>query len=391
MTDTFSNFNPRICDLCHSTQSKIILDLKGRVLRTNNTIVYSRLKKLECSRCGLIRSGIVWNQQKLKKHYTQEYGNHFDTSENSVFFTKFGSEDRSTAVARWISEILKSIDLSSIQSIVEIGSGMGSLVSKLMKEYPNKKVIGFDVNEIAVTTGVKRGLDIRLMNSIPELPKVDLIICYAVIEHTSSPTEFLKSIVKLLKPNGYVILGQPQQDKFSSDIFYQDHLYHFSTGHIRDLGRKQNLIEIKKSMGKGSLSNFSLHLLRLSEKPLSCRVFRRKTKVRESILYYREIFQNLNKTLKTIDKKTKLAVFGTNLFYHLFYTYTDLWKKKIILGIDDFPPNKKFPFKVVKPFTLEHECVDAILFCLNPIYIKIVLRRLGNKKYRYILPFKTKQ
>lgn len=386
MDRIFSNYDHTICNLCGSKKFKIILDLTGKVLRTNNMIVDSQLKKIECVNCGLVRDGISIKEKKLENHYSIHYKGHLISNEKAVFFTNKGSEERSKFVANWISKILIKSSKQKIDSIIEVGCGSGELISQLMKIYPQKNIIGLEVNKEAIQIGKNRGLDIRNIADTHHLPKTDLIISYAVLEHTPNPTKFLEFLVSLIKPDGMILLGQPHQDKLSDDIFFEDHLFHFSTDHIKELGRKVNLIQITKSMGKRPLSNFSFHLFRISKRKLNKKkIFFKSTKVKNSIKYYQKGFNHLNKCLANFKPKHRLAVFGLGEFFNLFQTYTNLSSAKISLGIDDFPPEKKFTFKIIPSSELTKEKVDCIILCVNPVYINIIKKKLG-KNHCYLHP-----
>jgi len=68
--------------------------------------------------------------------------------------------------------------------------------------------------------------------------------------------------------DGILIIGQPHQDKIYYDIFFSDHLFHFSSKHLQEYGRSLDLIEYKKSIGKWPIDSFSLHLFKKSKKEL---------------------------------------------------------------------------------------------------------------------------
>ena len=387
MSNFFSNFDATTCSLCSSKKFRTLLHFSGKVLLTNNSIIFSELKKIECTKCGLVRDGLSRQMNNLKKHYQENYEDHFSVNENSTFFTKDHSIDRSTYVANWISNILDN-NVKKIRSIIEVGCGTGSLLTQLSSKYPNKKILGIETSPKAIEIGKKNDLDIRSMDTYSSNNKMDLVISYAVIEHTPNPSQFFKFLLSLINPDGYILLGQPHQNKLNPDIFYQDHLFHFSTTHIQEFARQNNLVQIKKSLGKGPLNNFSFHLFQKSKKNLQRKkIIFVKTQVKKSIQYYSHVFNNVNRLLSDLKPTSTLAIFGTSMFFHLFYTYTNLSKHKIHVAIDDFPSTKKFPFRIITSKELDTENIDHILLCLNPVYIKTVLRKLGQRKYDYLIPF----
>lgn len=387
MENSFTNFEPKKCTLCNSEQYKVLLNIDGKVLRTNNSIIKSKLKKLECSRCGLVRNGINWNEKSLKKYYQKDYDEHIKSNENSVFVTQTGLLERSMVVANWIEKILKPHS-NNFSSIIEIGCGSGSLMSNMSKKFPKVNFIGIESNPSAIKMGKKKGLDIRSIDTLKKA-QADVVISYAVIEHTPNPTKFLHFISSLVKDNGLILVGQPHQDKLSSDIFYQDHIFHFSTDHIREFGRNSNLVQIKKYYGTKTLSNFSFHIFKKSKKQLSPTKFQfHKTNVKKSIKYYDKIFKKVDQLLEK-NRNKKLGIFGTNLFFHIFYTYTKLNSVDIKLGIDDFPSGKKFPFKIISSNDFNPKMVDKILFCANPLYFEFIKNKMSLNSNYFLNPFPT--
>lgn len=66
-------------------------------------------------------------------------------------------------------------------------------------------------------------------------------------------------------------------------------------------------------------------------------------------------------------------------------------KVKIKYGIDDFPKNKyEFSFPVISSRETSKYDIDVILFCINPKYYKIVLKKFYKRKYKILLPFDKK-
>ena len=385
MDKNFTTYNYVKCPLCNSYNYRTLLSKRGKVLKTNRNIVNSSLKKIICNKCGLVRSGNNWNYKKLQKFYQNEYDEHSSTNENSMFFIKNKSIKRSKYIADWIHHILKNSNISP-KSIVDVGCGSGALISELKQILPKSTIFGVETNQKARMIGKKNGIDIFDLSET--FPKADLVISYAVIEHTSNPKLFLNYLSSIKNINGFVLTGQPQQDNLSSDIFYQDHLFHFATNHIRDFGKQSGLTQMKKWYGSGPLTNFSFHLFRSSLESFSdSKINFQNSMVRKSISHYQKVFNNVNKILNKLKPREKLSVFGTNLFFDLFYTYTNLSKHKILYGIDDFPTKKQLPFPVITSSEIKDKPINKILLCVNPIYIQQVISKLDSKNYNFLSPF----
>ena len=290
------------------------MSIKGNIMTSDRQIIKSHIKKIECNKCGLVRTGCQPNINKLRKEYQKNYEYNSSSQGDMMYFSQTGLQDRSSHTLNRILELLSSVDLKSIKTIVEIGCGEGNLIEKLQEKFPTKKIIGFEINEQAIKIGRRKGLDIRSLTKPSEI-KADLLISYTVIEHTTSPKNFLKSITRMLNPNGLLILGTPHQDNLSYDIFFVDHLFHFSIKHLQDLARFSNLILLKKTLGSWPISSIVLCLFRLSNKHLKPIIRKRKTKVKQSFIYYNNIFKKINLFLSSVKKNKKLAIFGLGEVY----------------------------------------------------------------------------
>ena len=176
----------RYCDLCNSEKFQTLIDIKGNVMTSDHQIIKNHLKKIECIKCGLVRNGHQPNITKLKKGYQKNYKYNISQQGDNVYFSSSGFQDRSSHTLKRILELLSNINLKSIKTIVEIGCGEGNLIKHLEEKFPNKKIIGFEINEKAIKKGRKKGLDIRSLEKSTDI-KADLLISYTVIEHTTSP------------------------------------------------------------------------------------------------------------------------------------------------------------------------------------------------------------
>ncbi len=75
--------------------------------------------------------------------------------------------------------------------------------------------------------------------------------------------------------------------------------------------------------------------------------------------------------------------------FSLFYTYTDLKKSKIRLGIDDFPKNNEFTFKIISIKEARRRKIGPILCCVNRNYYNMVLEKVQKSKDDVFLPFNS--
>jgi len=106
--------------------------------------------------------------------------------------------------------LLKIINSIKYENLCDVGCGPGFLLSSIK----NKKLFGIENDQLAIKTASKYAkiykIDLNKKFKIKE--KFDLIVCYHVIEHIKNPITFLINLKKILKKNGYLILGTPDFD-----------------------------------------------------------------------------------------------------------------------------------------------------------------------------------
>ena len=212
-------YKKKKCDLCNSTKIKILLNLKSPSLTSDRRIIDIPLKKFQCESCGLVFGYGSVKEKDLIKHYKKKYLYNLSIKGDAVFFTTSGSQERSSQIFAWILENVPNEHLKKSKTIIEVGCGQGNLLLKFQDRFPKKTIIGFELNQNAIRLGKKRGLDIRKISELKNI-NADIIITYAVIEHTKSPKIFLKNLSEHLNPEGLLVLGQPHQDIIYYDVFF---------------------------------------------------------------------------------------------------------------------------------------------------------------------------
>lgn len=92
--------------------------------------------------------------------------------------------------------------LSSSASILDYGCGVGLFVG-FLREQGLENVAGYD-------PFVPKYRDPRLLDS-----QYDVVVSYDVIEHSDEPRVFLRSLVRLVKPGGLLVIGTPNAQNVS--------------------------------------------------------------------------------------------------------------------------------------------------------------------------------
>ncbi len=104
-------------------------------------------------------------------------------------------------------KIIKSI---KYKKLCDVGCGPGFLLSSIK----NKKLFGIENNQSAINKASQYAkiYKIDLNKKFKIMDKFDVVVCYHVIEHLKNPITFLNNLKKIIKKNGYLIIGTPDFD-----------------------------------------------------------------------------------------------------------------------------------------------------------------------------------
>jgi SAM-dependent methyltransferase len=109
-------------------------------------------------------------------------------------------------------------------TLLEIGCGNGDRLALFKKL--GWKVCGIEPDAEAAYIGRARGLDIRL-DALQNLPtdSFDAVVMSHVIEHVPDPQETIRECLRLLRPQGMLIMLTPNTDSFGHRWFGRNWLH----------------------------------------------------------------------------------------------------------------------------------------------------------------------
>ena len=131
--------------------------------------------------------------------------------------------------------------------IIEVGSGLGYLTYSLRKE--GHDIVGLDISENAVFDAINNFGDYYLCEDVNNYAKnneekYDVVILTEVIEHIPDPVTFLRSLIKILKKGGIIIMTTPNKtffDSYEDVVWVPDlppvHFYWFSEKSMKYISR----------------------------------------------------------------------------------------------------------------------------------------------------------
>lgn len=231
------------CNFCDSRNFRVLF-----YGRDKNFDVPGKFPILKCKKCGLIFIGIRINQKKLEEYYPKEYYSFNKIDPNSLklrvkmllYNLYFNPKNKNKLFSLIFLPLLpfsRGIIISPNKKLLDIGSGSGQFLYEMkgfgMKEY------GIEPGNFDKESAKKYGLNIKKTDLIKEkYPNeyFDIITINHVLEHVSNPTKIIREIHKILKENGWLIIGVPNYRSLAYLLFRKNwyqldiprHLYDFS-------------------------------------------------------------------------------------------------------------------------------------------------------------------
>jgi len=201
------------CPLCNSKKIKIIFSKNFDDIRTKNffkthlnnkfpfkILDYSKYNISECQQCKLLFQNNILNDEYNNKFYN-DYINH-----DEILINKNSSKQNSLIFQSEIKLIDKIFKNKNIK-ILEYGAGLGAWINA-MKKSGYKDICAIEISKER-REYLKKNKIISFKNISNLKKKFDLIYSDQTLEHIKYPGKAIKELVKLLKPNGYLIFKVP--------------------------------------------------------------------------------------------------------------------------------------------------------------------------------------
>jgi SAM-dependent methyltransferase len=244
------------CPICDEPSS-VVSSINGYVQDTVYDI-------LECSNCKLqFGSGdtsnlnliynAIYNQADQIGGYDR-YVRYFNEIQSKKGTEAIDYLIHQEATYKYIYQYLKNIDKHKELRILEVGSGLGYFTYALSQDGFN--ILGVDLSVDAVNKSTKVFGNLFKSKDLKDFgEKFDIIISTEVIEHVTSPIDFILDLKKILKSEGQILLTTPrkynEQDKA---IWLTElppiHLFWFTTKSLNLLGEKAGLEFFEIEVGK---------------------------------------------------------------------------------------------------------------------------------------------
>jgi SAM-dependent methyltransferase len=194
-----------LCPICDSNKTSFIRKYNSQ------SKIFNTLNLTKCNNCFLVFTNPmpeidIWN--KYNSDYFNVAHGGITNNINTINFFK------GIAVVR-MKYILNYLNKNSIilNSILEIGPGVGYLAEKWLKFFPNLKYSVVETDTSCHSSLNKIGINVyNNIEDVPETSIFDLVIHSHVLEHVINPVEFLKNNTFFLRHGGVLFIDVPCND-----------------------------------------------------------------------------------------------------------------------------------------------------------------------------------
>jgi SAM-dependent methyltransferase len=120
--------------------------------------------------------------------------------------------------------------------VLDVGCNRGEFLRSLPPEIAK---FGVEVNENAAVLARQQGVQVwDSVEAIPEDHLFDMVTCFDVVEHVRTPSAFLRQLVRLLKPGGFLVLSSGDASFFLSQFRPSRNWYFSNPEHVSFISRK---------------------------------------------------------------------------------------------------------------------------------------------------------
>ena len=347
------------------------------VMTSDQRIIAGNLDKIIFTKSGIVANKKQFTKSEIESLYKEDYELNTSGQDEHVFYTKNGPVSRSQVYFDWVNPFIE----DSFSKIIEIGCGEGRVLEKIIDKHPIKEIVGFDGSEKAAKYGQQKGLNIqqKIFLNEDKFPNADLFILIGVLEHVEDISSMIKELVRAVSPEGRLILSIPIQDYIGYDVFFKDHIWHFTVKQFQALLVSCGLNVVHTDSNNPINHGFGLFVCEKNFKSPQSTILTNEILVQKNNLSYWK--QRLGKIDIIISKygHKKIAVFGASEFFTFLYTYSSLPNIKIIACIDDSKEGtKKHGVSVFNSKWLDENKIDILMLAVNEKYNASITTKLAH-------------
>jgi len=165
-----------------------------------------RFAALKCRACGTHRilPRAIQDQDQAERLYND------DQHSRALLASKF-LEGNAAAILRRLDRL--GICFRPEMTVVDVGCSDGLLVETIRRKW-GCRVFGVDVDERSIASARTRFPRVTFLCGLAQsemrsLPKADVVIASAILEHVTDPPQFVAGLAELLQPGGVLFMLTP--------------------------------------------------------------------------------------------------------------------------------------------------------------------------------------
>lgn len=347
-----------------------------KIITGDQRIVDGKLEKVICKDCGIVSNKNEFSESEIEKLYGEEYELNTLGKEEHFFFTNDGISSRSAVFFEWVRPFVT----NEFRRIIEIGCGEGNLLKRFSEHFPEKEIIGIDGSKRASDLAKAKGLNVerQLIFGHEILPESDVFLLVNVIEHIEDLESIFSLLKRSLNDNGIIIFCLPIQDYGGYDLFFQEHVWHFTSFHFKSILLKNGLEVIHEDCNHPVNHGIGLFVCKPSKVDFSYLIT--KTDIcSESLKFWISKFVNVNQFLLQ-NRFEKIAIFGAGEVATLFLAFSNLGKVELCACIDDTRREGEFKhgIPIYHSKWLHDNNVDLLLLTVNDKYTETIKNNFSH-------------
>lgn len=243
-----SRFDDAPCVICGSVEWQDLPELGPTSMLSDLRVMAAPLGRRACRTCGLVAArqaaldaGIFTSGYQLYAHAPDDARDHA----------------RQRQYAGWLAA---AVGPRVPRAVLDVGCGNGSLLRALAECWPDTDRFGCDLSVDSVRHGREAGLRLWASEAsgLPAEIQADLVVSVNVIEHTSAPAAFLRSLRDRVAEGGRLALVCPNGAQPDVELLIADHLHSFTREHLDRLLRDSGFTMVGWSQAPEALGAFQL-------------------------------------------------------------------------------------------------------------------------------------
>ncbi len=144
--------------------------------------------------------------------------------------------------------------LPDVRGVLEVGCGQGHFLTRMQHLYTCE---GVEFNPKAIEDCRAKGLNVSSRELQSLSSSFDVVAAFEVLEHLTAPRDFIEQALRVVRPNGYLLLAVPDPEGYFSEA---DRV-------LLDMPPHHVLALSKKTFGQIA-KNFGLEIVSIHQEPL---------------------------------------------------------------------------------------------------------------------------